>query len=606
MPVSGLSEWFRSRTIRNKIIVIYIPLVVLPLFLLGYVSNRIYTQSIVNKTVQSVSDNARLISTRVQGILQNAESSANSLTLSLNRVVKEEGEPGEVEDPRYTSLIVNQISFALLVFPDVDSAVFVDTGGRTYASHPSLQEGADHFPDSEMLKTLRRSSGENMWFGMQKRNFFVRDKGQVVLTLGKKVIEINTGRTLGWLILNVDEKHLSGIFPAVGSEFRATHMLVDGKGRIVSALDAAMLLTSVDKPALRQWAMASGLGGTDRTFRDGGELSVAHRLNLMGWTLVTRVPMKELTRDTGKVSWFIVALGAGCLLLVLFGAGLLARTIATPLVRLTRTMRKVQDGSLDSRFEARGSDEIGMLGAGFNGMIERIRGLLQSVRSEQKLKREYELALIQSQIKPHFLYNTLDVIYTLSEMGRSKDVQRTTKALADYYRIVLSKGREIITVGEELQNVRDYLAIQRIRYSDVFDYRIDVPAELEFYPILKLTLQPLVENAIYHGLKPAGRFGTLTISGELSETHVLLKVEDNGVGMDSFALEAIWEREEPAKGASLASFGLRSVQERIRLYFGEPYGIRIESKPGEGTVVTAVLPIPSSHRETGRKEEEPA
>ncbi|WP_219644373.1 sensor histidine kinase [Cohnella sp. CFH 77786] len=601
-PDIRIPDWFRSRTIRNKIIIIYIPLVVLPLFLLGYVSNRIYTQSIVNKTVQSVMDDSRLISTRIQGILQNAESSANSLTLSLNRVVSEEGEPGAEEDPRYTALIVNQLSFALLVFPDVDSAAFVDVRGRVYPSHRSLQDRADKFLSSDMLATLRKSSGANLWFGMQQRDYLVRTEKQTVLTLGKKVIEINTGRTLGWLILNVDEKHLSGIFPAVGQEFQAPHMLIDSTGRIVSATDQDKLLTAVDKPELREWAALTRPDDPDRTFREGGELSVAHRLNQLGWVLVTRVPVGELTKDTGKVSLFIAALGAGCLLLVLLGAGLLSRTIATPLVRLTRTMRKVQDGSLDYRFETRGRDEIALLGSGFNGMIERIRELLRSVRNEQRLKREYELALIQSQIKPHFLYNTLDVIYTLTEMGRHRDVQRTTKALADYYRIVLSKGREIITVGEEIHNVRDYLAIQRIRYSDVFDYRIEVPPELHDYPMLKLTLQPLVENAIYHGLKPSGRFGLLTITGELSKNNVWLKVEDDGIGMDRETVASIWAQEQKSPGGP--SFGLRSVQDRIRLYFGEPYGLRIDSEPGRGTSVVAVLPVSPAQPEAREAEEE--
>ncbi|THF75049.1 sensor histidine kinase [Cohnella fermenti] len=583
-----LPNWFDNRSIRNKITILYIPLVVLPLLLLGIVSNRIYTEAIVGKTEESIADNSQLIATRIQGILQNMESSANNMTLSLNRIVSEEEEPTPGEDVRYEALIVNQLSFALLVFPDVDSAAFIDAKGRVYATHSAMTNGAEQFAGSELAEQLRATSGENRWLGVQRRDFLVRTPEQTVLSLGKKVTEISTGRTLGYLVVNADETKLSGIFPREGEGILADYSIVDESGTVVSARDPGKLFAPLEDRAALDWLSGGASSALDEPFRHGDTLTVGYRLGAMGWTLVTEVPIKELTRDTSKISLIIVLIGLGCFLLVLANAGLLSRTIAAPIVRLTRAMRKVQEGSIDTRFETRGRDEIGQLGSGFNSMIGRIRELLVRVRREQRQKREYELALIQSQIKPHFLYNTLDVIYTLSEMGRTRDVQRTTKALADYYRNVLSKGREMITIAEELQNVRDYLAIQKVRYSDVFEYRIDVPAELEPYPILKLTLQPLVENAIYHGLKPTGAFGHLSVTGELGDDGILLKVTDDGVGMSEAELAAIWAAD--TDGNRKPSFGMRNAHERIRLYFGSGYGLEVRSAPGQGTTVTARLP----------------
>ncbi len=588
-----MTRWLKNVTIRNKIIIITIPLVVVPLLATGYVSNRMYTDSIVRKTVQSISDNSRLIVTRIQGMLQNAESCANTLTLNLNRFMREEGEPSEASDPRYASLLTNQLSFALLVFPDVDSAAFVDNLGRVYATQAGLENNAERFPDSALAEQLRLSSGDNRWFPMQRRDFLTRSQDQTVLTVGKKVSDILTGRTLGWLVINIDERQLSRIFPDSGPYASEVDRLVDGQGQVVSSVDPDELLKPAANASLRDWIVSPAAAG-DEPYRQDGMLAVRHELPKLSLNLVSQVPLKQLTRDTDKITWFIVALGACCLLLVLSSAGLLSRTIATPVVRLTRTMRKVQQGSLDHSFDVKGKDEIGMLGAGFNAMIARIRELLLQVGQEQRRKREYELALMQAQIKPHFLYNTLDVIYALSGMGRSKDVQRTTKALADYYRIVLSKGQEMITLGDEIQNVRDYLAIQRMRYADVFDYRIEVPSELHAASILKLTIQPLVENAIYHGLKPADRYGMLTITGEKLEDAIRLTVKDDGVGMDA---ERLREITRPDAAVSRPSFGLRSVQERIRLYFGEPYGIEVHSRPGEGTEVVVTLPAHAAESE---------
>jgi len=588
---NGMTNRVRDLAIRNKIIAIYIPLVILPLMILGFVSNRIYTDTIVNKTVQSVSDNSRLIVMRIQGMMQNAESCANSLVLSLNRLVKEEGGPGKEEepDPHYESLLTNQLTFALLVFPDVDSAAFVDVEGRVYASRPKLLANPEAFWGSKLQNSLKNAAGESHWLGMQRRDYLVGAPDQTVLTLGKKVTDIGTGKLLGWLILNLDERDLSGIFPGSGRYSTVDNFLVDWNGDIVSSTDSELLMQPVSDPKLAKWIRDFGVSPDEAPYRNQGMLAVGNRIPELDWTLVSEIPLKELTRDTVKVSLFIVVLGVVCLLLALSGAGLLSKTIVTPLVRLTRTMRQVQDGEMDKKFEVRGHDEIGLLGEGFNRMISRIRELLRGIRTEQRLKREYELALLHAQVKPHFLYNTLDVIYTLSEMGRTRDVQRTTKALADYYRIALSKGKEMITLGEELQNVRDYLSIQRIRYSDVFDYRIEVPPELHSCAVLKLTLQPLVENAIYHGLKPAGRFGMLRISGEKFGKVIELRVRDDGVGMDAEKSASLWNSIDSETYTQ--SFGLRSVHERTQLFFGESYGVALISEPGLGTTITVTLPF---------------
>ncbi|WP_158602420.1 cache domain-containing sensor histidine kinase [Cohnella endophytica] len=584
-----MKRWLGDMTIRNKIIFIYIPLVIVPLLATGLVSNRMYTNNIVQKAEQSISDNSRLIMTEVESVVRNAESCANILTLNLNRVLQEEGEPMNEPDPRYVSLVTNQLSFALLVFPDVDSAAFIDTMGQVYASAPGLESSSEQYFASDIYEQLLHSSGNNVWFPVEKRSYLSRTPEQTVLTLGKKVSDIATGKTLGWLILNIDERRLSRIFPSNGAYRSEMNFLSDGSGKVVSTANHDTLLQPIADERLREWVVESPVDSrASKPYRQEGILAIEHPLTKLGLTLVSVVPLKELTKDTRNITLFVLLLVASCLLLVIASAGLLSKTIATPIVRLTRTMRKVKEESLDSTFDVKGKDEIGLLGDGFNSMIGRIRRLMEEIAWEQKRKREYELALIQAQIKPHFLYNTLDVIYTLSGMGRAGEVQRTTKALADYYRIVLSKGREMITLGEELHNVRDYLAIQTVRYSDVFEYAIEVPSELHATAILKLTLQPLVENAIYHGLKPADRFGKLTITGEKLGDRIRITVKDDGVGIGLDKLEELWNRQA---NANEASFGLRNVDQRIRLYFGEQYGLKLVSEPGQGTQAIVTLPL---------------
>ena len=173
-------------------------------------------------------------------------------------------------------------------------------------------------------------------------------------------------------------------------------------------------------------------------------------------------------------------------------------------------------------------------------------------------------------------------------MGNVSEAAETTKALADFYRVSLSKGREIITIKDELKNVRDYLFIQKTRYSDIFDFSIEVEEELMKYSILKMTIQPLVENSIYHGLKPKDTAGIILITGHEYEDTIVLKIIDNGVGMTKDKFNEIISQKDSQ--ASKDSFGLKSVDERIKLYFGEEYGIQVESEPGKGTEVTVKVP----------------
>ena len=585
--------WFRNRLIRHKIIFIYFPLIFVPLFVLGFISNRVYTNAIVNKTMNNVSDNSSLIITRITGMLTNVESCANMLTINLNKVlVDDPADQGTQETSlQLYSQITNQLSYALLVFPDVQSAAFIDNHNRVYGSNQELERNVWTLSGNGMLQQIETSSGTNIWFPMQRRNFLSTDGQEAMLTLGKRVVNISTGQKLGMIVLNLKESSLSAIYRKIGSIQDGSYFISDTKGFVVSSQHAEDLLQDVRDPELKAWITSSDNISDIASFQNGKNIVVSSDMPDFGWKLISIAPLKSLTADTRKITLLIVYIGLLCLFFALLGAGMLSKLIVQPIVGLTKHMKKVKEDNLNIEFPVNTEDEIGMLASGFNGMIWRIQELLSNINMEQKKKREYELALIQAQIKPHFLYNTLDVIYTLSEMGRGRDVQRTTKALADFYRVALSKGREMISIEEEIRNVKDYLSIQRIRYSDVFNYEMDIANEILSGLIPKLTLQPLVENAIYHGLKTKGSFGLLRVTGEIADGKIKLTVTDDGVGMPPdklLSLQHMIGSSDQAEG-----YGLRNVNNRIKLYYGEEYGIQLASDIGKGTEVTLWLPFRS-------------
>lgn len=592
---TGRFRWFRNQRIQNKIIFVYLPLIVIPLLLLGLFSYTTNTNSIVSKTKKNMLDESRLITTRIDTLLVNAESFANIAMLDLNKEVKlktlelaskHDGEFPISDDHVLRNQIENKLDFAQLIFHDVESAVFVDRNQNVYTTDPKLMVGSAMGLASELYREVERSNGIMLWFPMQKRGFWVLDKDKAVLTVGKKILDTETMETLGYLFVNINEKTLSNIYNPVGPVQANGYYIVDSRGIVISAGNEGQILKPLEPERKRE--IMSGDTVLQEIRKENGEkvLLTAMPFGHADWKLVNEISLADLTRETAKVSRIILIVGSLCLLLALLGAIILSGVIAAPIMALAKHMTRIRNENIDRPVEVKSRDEVGMLGAGLNMMLGRVNDLIVKVREEQQQKREYELALIQEQIKPHFFYNTLDLIYVLCKTGESEEAGKATKALADFYRVALSNGKEIITVREELQNLNSYLYIQSTRYSDLFDFRINVSTELLNYAIPKLTLQPLVENSIYHGLKEKGSFGHITIEGRKREEVMELVVRDDGVGFLPAQLERLKEGKEDSE-----NFGLKSVEDRIRLYFGDRYGVRIHSRRGEGAEITVMIPL---------------
>jgi len=285
-----------------------------------------------------------------------------------------------------------------------------------------------------------------------------------------------------------------------------------------------------------------------------------------------------------------IAIFFGILLLILFLSYKIPLSITSPIRRLSEVTDQVAKGNLNVRANAKSGAEVAALSESMNTMIDKINELLEQVTKEQMRLRKAEFELLQAQINPHFLYNTLDTIVWLAEAGEHKKVVSMVGSLSDFFRSTLNQGKDIVSIKEELQHVRSYLEIQQVRYQDILEYEIDVPEELEGYLIPKITIQPLVENALYHGIKNKRGLGKITITGNATDEGFELWVQDNGIGITEERLSKVQERLEVGTQPSEDIYGVYNVNERIRLNFGEQYGIQIQSKYGEGTRVKIYLP----------------
>lgn len=273
----------------------------------------------------------------------------------------------------------------------------------------------------------------------------------------------------------------------------------------------------------------------------------------------------------------------------------MSKGVSQPIMNLCKITDQVAKGNFEAQAELKsveGGDEIDVLTNSFNCMILQIGELVDNIKQEQLNLRDTELKLLQAQINPHFLYNTLDTIIWLAEDNKKEEVVSMVSSLSDFFRTTLSEGRAQITLEEEELQVRSYLQIQQFRYRDIMEYTIDIPKELYQYSIIKLTLQPLVENALYHGIKNKRGLGKIQVTGKLMGDIIVLAVEDNGIGMEQEALQALAKKVKQRRiGENIeGSFGLCNVDERLRLNYGPEYGLTFHSKHGEWTKVEVTIP----------------
>ncbi|MEK4432874.1 histidine kinase [Paenibacillus sp. FSL M7-0802] len=584
-------KWFGRLRFKSKVITVFLPLIIVSLLTLGLLSNQLFSRSLIDRTTSNVVDESQLILSRTDYIFSSVETAANIMVTNINRMYDSYGaKPGTaMESIQFGNLMQSRLSIDLSIFREVDAAVFIDNEGTIFASYT---ESGDDRKIYSMLKRVRESEsyGQALWFDMEKRDFLTPDPNSPVLTLGKTVINIDTGEPYGTLFLLVKEEGLSDYFRSSDPDAPKSYYFLDNGMRVAVAEDNEMLMNPVN-PQLGEAIQRCAPNASQGTcsFEDEGNLVTVTDYTRMDWKLVNIVSLSLLTADVRQNVRLSLLIGILCLVFSWLGASFLSKMVVSPLEHLTRAMRKVVTGDLQAVTTVRTEDEIGTIAEAFNFMVRRVRELLDEVRQEQNRKREYELALISAQIKPHFLYNTLDTIYALNELDRNDEARDTTKALADFYRMVLNKGRELITLEKEAQITDDYLTILQIRYPDVFRYEVDIPAELAGTPIPKLSLQPLVENSIYHGLKKKGTKGFIRIFAFKQGDKVIVRVEDNGVGMDEFQVQTIMSRHLPKEG--IRSIGTYSVQQRLSLYFGEEYGISVQSILAEGTTVDLSLPM---------------
>ncbi len=423
-----------------------------------------------------------------------------------------------------------------------------------------------------------------------------------VITLTRAVeITHGTSTEQGILLIDIRYSSLQQILDNITLGNQGYLYMVGSNGELIYHPKMQMIETG---QMTENTAMAAGY--RDGSFREKyegewREVSVKS-VGYTGWKLLSVTPEKGLPLGNLKVRLFAVfVVGAFLLVLVLTNTFISSR-ITTPIQKLERSVNAIEAGDLDTEVYLGGSYEIRHLGRSIGDMAKRIKELMQDIVAEHESKRKSEFNTLQSQINPHFLYNTLDIIVWMIENEQKQEAVRVVTALARFFRISLSKGKSIITVRDELEHVRNYLTIQQTRFKNKFTYRIEADESVMELVSLKLMLQPLVENAIYHGMEFMDGDGEICVKVYREAEDLRFQISDNGLGMTAGQAASLLDEKDHVSSRRGSGIGVKNVNERIRLYFGEDYGLTIWSEPDEGTVITIRLPA-QIYTETMQREQ---
>ncbi len=578
---------FKLRSLRSKFILSFVILSTIPMIILAFFTYRVYLdilerniQSYTSEVIDRVDRNLEIYISDLERVLELRNDYYNVQFIKLSLA-------GDIEGNRkFTFRLWENLNNIRHYKTELRDVTITTLGGVTVGCY-----GVTHtdLAQNELFQTLaNRTSKEetNAIWGPHPDWL-----GGSVFSVGK-AIHGDYDNFLGMMCIDVDVELLNRICGNIRLGKTGYIMLVDEHNRIIyhpkPELIGRSLGVLLGESSITDWKQ----GFTTKT-GPGNQMIAVKTFSQANWRIIGLSNRFELATEMQKITGLALVLILITIVILTLTAIFFASLLTNPLKELQQTMQRASE-DLNTNVKISTTDEIGQLGEAFNQMLARIRQLVEQSVQEQKKLRRTEMIALQEQIKPHFIYNTLDLIIGLLETNKNEDVINTVEALGAFFRISLSHGQEYISIREEGEHIRNYLYIQRFRHGDKYDYQIELAEELLNKKTLKLILQPLVENAIYHGVRALEQpGGIITIKGYFRGEDVYFEIIDNGQGMPvslvediTNCLQGIATMEDEKR-----FFGLKNVNERIILAFGREYGLKIESIINEGTRVTVHLPL---------------
>lgn len=598
--INAISRYMSNISLQGKLTLTYFMLIFFPLVIVGIFSYTFAAASIklevsryTSEVLQQVNDN--IDNTiyeldRMASVIGSDSEVLNILSKDKTRPVNQVLKDNEIMNEKIQTLVSYRTNLAGFFVFSYNGEVYSYSG-----SNNSIR--LDYtFTSTRWYELMKSLNIKKLLLATHTQDQMLPiGKNKVVFSFVKEINDFKTQKSLGNVLIDVNTDTLKKIWDKLNTQKYQEFIVIDNNKTIIYHTREELISTQFRSDYISK--ILKNETGSIITDVNGHPALVSYNTSKdTNWTVISIIPVSELYKIIRNFAYVIILIVVVCMLLSFFIAVIISRNITKPLLTLRQLMKKAESGQFDINVPVRGKDEIAALGHSFNNMIVKINSLIQTVYETRILKKEAELNALQSQINPHFLYNTLQIIDIIAEQEGIDVICSVCRSLSRMFRYSINRGKEIIPLSSEIEHVKDYIYIQKLRFKDRIEVIFDIDEDIMKNKMIKLMLQPLVENAMIHGVESKKGTCIITISAKKADGNTILTVEDTGVGMDEQQLQSLRDSindeivHAEIDSTERKSIGLKNVNARIRLYFGENYGLSIDSKLNLGTKVTLTIP----------------
>ncbi|HZH62348.1 MAG TPA: sensor histidine kinase [Metabacillus sp.] len=578
-------------SIKHKVIALLLLISIVPSIglglLTGYTVERILEKQAADHTLQLIGQ----VNKTLESYMNNMQNVSYLLSMDpeIERFLTKTTE-SQTEDERYS---IKQFMQGLsTLYPEIAGILVVNSNGQ-FISNELYPKNDTNLTKESWYQEAVHNEGIFTIIGHPKDREItshINYESDEVVTVVRAILEPETQEVIGVVLIDLKLRVIAEATKNVRLGKSGYLMVIDEKGEDIYSPANPLVVTPPSR-----LLQGEDSGYFSETVEGNGFQFIYQRLPFTNWTTVGIFSTDESVYEVRSIHFYVICFVFFVCLFGIAASYYLSNSMSKPIFQLMSSMKEVESGNLSIQYESKRQDEIGMLGRSFNHMIRKINELLSLTEKQERQKREAELRSLQAHIKPHFLYNTLDTISWMARKRGADDVSDVVTALSKLFRIGLNKGHDIIFVKEEITHIQSYLSIQKARYRDKLNFSIDIDPSIQDVQILKLVLQPIVENAIYHGIKERKGPGYIAIKANTENEDLVLTVTDDGKGIPEEKLTKLNERLDTIykhhEQKVDFGYGMMNVQARIKLTYGEDYGIQIGSQLDVGTTVTIRLPI---------------
>lgn len=596
---------YLNLSLKYKIIILFAALMTIFSVALGYYAFQSSRTQIVNKVSSTNLGVIRVVENNMKSMQQAMSNWVTVFTMDpfIQKTLRQDTRPSDSLDSTLYSGSTASLMNQMLLTGNFDYVALYGKEGP-----PIFQMATDDSSGSSTIQQIASSSiygqtaalrGAPYWFPLTEgNNVFIQNNRKDKIGMTRVVRNVNNGSTIGFIFVGVNRETILNQY--LQNLFDKDHGIV-----ILDQTGAPLL--EAGKPFYDQggadWTKlrsSKSLSGAKVVEMHGEKLLLSYSKGDNGWEYFYAVPLSTLTKELNSIKLFVVLLIGAWLLMSIPIMLLLTSFLTAPIKNLLLSMRRFQNGQFDEKVEIKYGDEIGYLSQGYNNMVANIKSLVDDVYVLRLREQEAELKALQAQINPHFLYNMLDTIFWEAEAAGQDRISEMIVNLSRLFRLSLNRGKSFTSVAKERELLELYLSLQKMRFRDTLDYRIDIPRELDDFVMLKLILQPFVENAIVHGIERKRGGGRVQVSGARDGDDLLFVIEDNGSGMGTEELAKLTEMRSESDvnvARETSGYAIRNVNERLKHYYKDRYRLSCDSKPGEGTRVEIRIPARTEREE---------